>query len=464
MVLAAGLVDSLGLAIGWTTLSLHVVATKGLGALGLLNGAMFVGIIAAAPLTGVVSSRLDGRALLRWTAGVEALTRTLLFAAVIGGAPLVVILVCAGLSSVVAWIGFAGMRAEVGAAGDGARGLSLYTAGIAAAESGGAFLAAALPQVEGLGLTPGVGPWGWLGPGVLLVYSLSLVPTMVVASGARTPRQRRAPLGGVPHRRLLATGGLLAALATGPTLLAVGLAAVLHGQAAVGPALLAYTIGSLCGPVLAGQVSGRRQSPVVVWCGVAALMVVGWPLAGHSLAGLLLAQLLAGVGLSAFEGVMDADLAERTAPTAVTGVLAWSASARAAGSAVAVAGLPLVADGPAVGPLVGGAAVALLVIALIGLVRNRVMTADVAAPAPWTLVLGSITSPELAELPERDVRLEPLPSGFEMRHGMTARPARICLGRLPQAERLIAESWCRRGGEFAHTPLVELEPSHPVLA
>ena len=73
--IAAALVDSFGLSLGWTVFSLQVVRTHGLAGLGMCTAAMLVGVALSAPATARLSWRLDGRALLRVTAATEAVLR-----------------------------------------------------------------------------------------------------------------------------------------------------------------------------------------------------------------------------------------------------------------------------------------------------------------------------------------------------------------------------------------------------
>lgn len=330
--LAAGLTDSLGLAIGWTAMSLHTVTTRGLAAFGMLSAAMLLGVALSAPFTGWLSSKADGKRLLRSTALGEALLRATSFVLVFAGAPLGLIAGLVAASNVLGWTGFAGMRAEVSLLGGGARWLSAYTAAIAAAEAAGAFLAASAPTGAdwrmGSGFVIAVG----------VAYALSLLPTLVVAAGARAPRADSGrPSGSVRGRgRLLLGGAALMALASGPTLLAIGLAEELHGRAAVGPAMLLFAAGSLLGPGLAGWLVRVDLPTAVVWSFLGVLMLVGWGLAPVSLVGLLVAQLVSGAGVGAFEGVMDARTAERGSPDTITGGMAWAGATRALGSAVAV--------------------------------------------------------------------------------------------------------------------------------
>jgi len=64
--------------------------------------------------------------------------------------------------------------------------------------------------------------------------------------------------------------------------------------------------------------------------------------------------------MTAFQGEMDATVAEAADASRVTSALAWSAAVRACGSAVAVRMLPLLAVAPAVGMLSAVATAVLL--------------------------------------------------------------------------------------------------------
>ncbi|MDP9208463.1 MAG: hypothetical protein M3O65_08175, partial [Actinomycetota bacterium] len=114
--IGTALVDSFGLSLGWTVFSLYVVGSHGLAGLGLCNAAMLVGVALSAPVAARLSVRLDGRALLRVTCVTESVLRVGTFALLLSGAPLVVVAVAVAVSNVVAWTGYAGMRAEVAAA------------------------------------------------------------------------------------------------------------------------------------------------------------------------------------------------------------------------------------------------------------------------------------------------------------------------------------------------------------
>jgi MFS family permease len=109
--IATALVDSFGLSLGWTVFSLHVVRGHGLAGLGLCNAAMLVGVALSAPVASRLSARLDGRALLRVTCVTESVLRVGAFAVLLTGAPLLLVAVAVAASNVVAWTGYAGMRA-----------------------------------------------------------------------------------------------------------------------------------------------------------------------------------------------------------------------------------------------------------------------------------------------------------------------------------------------------------------
>ena len=157
--IATALVDSFGLSLGWTVFSLQVVRDDGLAGLGLCNAAMLCGVASSAPVAARLSTHLDGRALLRVTAATEAGLRIGTFVLLLAGAPLAVV-AAAAASNVVAWTGYAGMRAEVAAT-----------------------------DPRGAAMT-------WYMVAVVAGYGACLLPTWLVAGGARVPR---APTG--PGRR-----------------------------------------------------------------------------------------------------------------------------------------------------------------------------------------------------------------------------------------------------------------------
>jgi hypothetical protein len=382
--IATALVDSFGLSLGWTVFSLQVVRDHGLAGLGLCNAAMLCGVALSAPVAARLSTQLDGRALLRVTATSEAGLRVGTFALLLAGAPLAVVAAAVAASNVVAWTGYAGMRAEVAAADPRGAAMTWYMVAVAAIEAAGTATAALLPT----------GPGGLVSAGLLVAvvagYGACLLPTWLVAGGARVPRtpRRRRPAGlgwsagfrrppgqggsdGLgwparlgwpsgfwrPSRRwrpapLLASGGLVMLLGSGPTLLAVGLAAELHGTRWVAGSALAFALGSLVAPLAVARLERRAVPPSVAWPALGVGMVAGWAFAAWNPAALLAAQLLSGMCMSALEGDMDARVAKRTqSPRGVTAGLATAAALRAFGSAAAVAIAPRVIADAGVGGL-----------------------------------------------------------------------------------------------------------------
>ncbi|HEV2921100.1 MAG TPA: hypothetical protein VG673_17935 [Actinomycetota bacterium] len=144
-----------------------------------------------------------------------------------------------------------------------------------------------------------------------------------------------------PLAGLLASGGLVMLLGSGPTLLAVGLAAELHGTRWVAGSALAFAAGSLLAPLSVARLERRALPPAVAWPALGVGMVAGWAFAAWRPAALLAAQFLSGMCMSALEGDMDARVAATNAsPRGVTASLASAAALRAFGSAAAVALAP----------------------------------------------------------------------------------------------------------------------------
>ncbi|HEV3013343.1 MAG TPA: hypothetical protein VG499_08725, partial [Actinomycetota bacterium] len=221
--IGTALVDSFGLSLGWTVFSLYVVGRHGLAGLGLCNAAMLVGVALSAPVAARLSVRLDGRALLRVTCVTESVLRVGTFALLLAGAPLVVVAVAVAASNVVAWTGYAGMRAEVAAADPRGAAMTWYMVAVAAIEAAGTATAALLPT----------GPAGLVSGGLLVAviagYGACLVPTWLVAGGALVARATPPPRAG--GLRAVLRGGRL--LPNGPPngLLAFGGMVTLQGRA-----------------------------------------------------------------------------------------------------------------------------------------------------------------------------------------------------------------------------------------
>ena len=378
----AGLVDSVGLSLGWTVFTLHAAATQGLGAVGIYHAAMYVGIAASSPLTRWAVRRAGGRRLLRATAGTEAVLRVAGLLLLLGGAPLPVVAAVVLAQNAVAFTGYAALRAEVAAVDRGARSLTWFGVGVAAAESLATVVAATVPQ-GAAALHP------WVALAVVLPYAGALLPTWLVARGAvtqpvRTRRAEAAPPSRPPGRRREGAGvriGLGAAvilLAGGPTLLAVPLADQLAGRPGVIAAAAAFTLGCLCAPAAAGSL--ERVEPARAWPLLGVGMVLGWALAPLSLLGIVVAQLLAGMALTALEGSMDAGvLGSRKDGTSL---LAHGAAARALGGAVAVAALPALIAGGGLTVVALSLAAGLVALALLAELVVRVGAARHAAR--WT--------------------------------------------------------------------------------
>jgi hypothetical protein len=393
--IATALADSFGLSLGWTVFSLHVVRGHGLAGLGLCNAAMLVGVALSAPVAAWLSARLDGRALLRVTCVTEAALRIGTFVLLLTGVPLAVVAAAVAASNVVAWTGYAGMRAEVAAADPRGVAMTWYMVAVAAIEAAGTATAALLPTAP-TGLVS-----GGLLVAVIACYGGVLIPTWLVAAGARVPRaprpkgrsappavrssppavrsaprlthpvRRRVPRWGSvadrsgerrrlstgPLTGLLASGGLVMLLGSGPTLLAVGLAAELHGTRWVAGSALAFALGSLLAPFAVARLERRAVPPSIAWPALGVGMAAGWTFAAWHPFALLAAQLLSGVSMSALEGDMDARVAASNAsPRGVTANLATAAALRAFGSATAVALAPRVIAEAGIGWL--GAALA----------------------------------------------------------------------------------------------------------
>ena len=97
---------------------------------------------------------------------------------------------------------------------------------------------------------------------------------------------------------------------------------------------------------------------------------------------MLLAQFVAGLSQTAFEGDMDAGVAAEAPPAGVTTALAYSAAIRALGGSVAVRLLPILVTAPAIGTAVSaevlllcGAALVLWAATSVRRMAQRITTA-----------------------------------------------------------------------------------------
>jgi len=371
---------------------------------------MLVGVALSAPAAARLSTHLDGQALLRATAATEAVLRVGTFALLLAGAPLAAVAAAVTASNVVAWTGYAGMRAEVAAADPRGAAMTWYMVTVAAIEAAGTATAALLPTGPGSLVSVG------LLVAVIACHAACLLPTWLVAANARVPRAprvqrvprvqpaararpvgrasprpvsprapsipadpRRVPRWGsltdrggegrtpstAPLNGLLASGGLVMLLGSGPTLLAVGLAAQLHGTRWVAGSALAFAAGSLLAPLAVARLDRRAVPPSIAWPVLGVGMVAGWSFAAWYPAALLVAQVLSGMCMSALEGDMDARVAAgNTSGRGVTAGLASAAALRAFGSATAVAIAPRVIAEAGIGWLAAALATGLATLAL----------------------------------------------------------------------------------------------------
>ena len=316
--MTAGLVDSFGLALGWTLFNLLAVTRGGLAEAALYNAAMLVGIVLSAPVTSWLARRLPGRRLLAGAASTEAVLRVATIAGLLTGWPGPAVAGGVVAMYVCAFAGFAAMRAEVAAVDARPRAMTRYAMSITAVEATGAGFAALLPIDRHRALLVMI----------IIGYGVSLVPTV------RCARRARVTSSAVPARRLplpvgvLAGGAVIGLLAYGPTLLSVALATELHGQSSV-----AFSAGCLLSSSLVEAVGRWRLPATLAWPMWGITMLFGWIAAPWHVAGLCVAQLMSGVGLTAFEGGMDARIAAESDPGSVTTAprppsVRWRAPAR----------------------------------------------------------------------------------------------------------------------------------------
>jgi plastocyanin len=393
--LAAGLVDSFGMTLGWTVFSLLVLDTEGLAGLGVCNAAMLVGVALSAPATAWLAPRMEVAWLLRSMAATEAVLRVASFALLLAGTPLPLLAVVVAVMYAAGLAAYAGMRAEARAAsrpGRAAATMTLFVVAVMGVEAAGVATAALLP-----GDPPGSAD-GLLA-GVVAVYGCSQLPTLLVARGARVGRApRRAAGRGRPQASpSLLAGALIMLLGSGPALLAVGLAAELHGPRWVAASALAFTAGTLLAPWAVALADRRGLPAVVTWPAWGAGMLAGWVLAPADVAWLLAAQVLAGLCIAAFEGGMDAHVAARQAQGQLMGSLAASEAVRALGAAAAVAALPVVAGTRSIAAFSAAGGIVFLAAILVGLLAHAgVRLARLPGPAPALAASGAGAAAGLA--------------------------------------------------------------------
>jgi plastocyanin len=402
--LTAGLIDSFGMTFGWTVFSLLVRETGGLVALGVCNAAMLVGVALSAPATAWLSPRLDTGRLLRCTTAVEAVLRVASFLLLLAGAPTTVLAPVIALMYAAGLATYAGMRAEVSVASQPGRGgatMTLFVVAIMTAEAAGVASAALLPG----------GSSGIAGPQLIAVvagYGASQLPTWLIAGGARVGRTPRRATGGRrgPASPTLLAGALIMLCGSGPALLAVGLAAELHGTRWVAGSALAFTAGTLLAPSAVALSDRLRLPTTVTWPAWGAGMLIGWSVAPGDVAGLLGAQVLAGLCIAAFEGGMDAHVAARQPDERMMGSLAASEAVRALGGAGAVAALPALVGTQHIAIFSGVAAAALLAAMAIGLALHPLFARpDAGLLVDWRRIRMEPNGPSLPDLPDEWARM-----------------------------------------------------------
>ncbi len=346
----AGWVDSICLSFAWTLLLLEIVERHGLRGAGVAGAAMLIGIALSAPVASHLAQLLGGCGLLRTAAGAESLLRVGVFALLVFNTGMWSLVLCIAVMNITAWTGYAGMRAEVAAVAPGPKALTMYGTGVAAVEALGAAAAAFVPArvIQSPSLTVVC---------IVAIYVAALVPTVVVAGGSRIGPARaitRDKPRTVRPSLPLTAGVLLMGIASGPTLLAVALAAEWHGRSAVPAVALAFAVGSLSAPFVCGRVVRRMGNGPTAWLVCAVGMLVLWPLAPLYAAALCAAQLLSGLFMTTLEGLLDAKAAAE-ARRSVTGALARATAGRALGSAAGVAALPVAIVTFGFSVVVGGA-------------------------------------------------------------------------------------------------------------
>jgi hypothetical protein len=356
LLLMAGAVDALGLALGWTVITFHILRSGGLTTVGVYNGLMFAGTVAAAPATSWLGRWMSLRRLLITCAGAEALSRAAVLALVFSGAPLAVTAPAILMMTVSGLTGYACMRACV----DDLRseptkatrrlrrrrwqrpssGITAYIVTVTICEALGGALASVLP-----GRPPGCS--GALPVVVTMLYAGSLVPTILVAvsiPGRHTISSAHGP-GPWTDRGLIALLGqaaFLTALCSGPTLLYVALTTQYLGAPWVALAAVVNAVGMALAPPVVGVLTRSRVPDGVVWSFLSAGVIAGWALVPMCPWALLGAQLVAGGSMAALEGHMDDAVARRDRRGAAQ-ALAMTEATRSVGYGLATVLLPLLA-------------------------------------------------------------------------------------------------------------------------
>jgi hypothetical protein len=375
--LAAGLIDSAGLAFGWIVFLLAVTARQGLAAAATYQAAMLAGVALSAPFTRWVTARVNGRALLRALAVSEGICRAAVLLLLLASAPRPVLAGVVLVMNVLAWTGYAAMRAEVTAVESGSVSLTRYALCIAGAEALASAAAACLVDPTNRSAVLLIVP----------LYTFALIPQWWAAGGSRVVRYTLAlRVGGRSRRRLRRPwpgagawtgGGLVMFCASGPALLATVIAYERYGRIGVAVSAVSLTGGALISPRLSARLNRLATTgpsvlrPSVLWPLLGATMVAGWVLAEASIAGLVLAQTMAGMAQTTFEGTMDDHCVRAGSRARITTSLSQASASRALGGAAAVAVLPVILHHAPLSLVAGVAAGMLLTAAGAGMLRQR---------------------------------------------------------------------------------------------
>jgi hypothetical protein len=344
------------MAVGWTVVLLVATQRGGMAEAALDQAAMLGGVVLSAPVAGWLAARLARKTLLRLSGFTELLLRIALLAGMMVAAKpwltalVIVVMTMAG------WVSYACMRAEVAAVDGTQRSIARYAVCIVGVEAAGTAVAAVL-QSDASGRLG-----GWLLTLVWLLYPGSLLPTLLSAQRSRS-RGQDLPIGASvaaskgPHQLsarwpvtgLMAAGGAVMLIASGPTMLAVPLTEQLHGARWMAAAAVTFSLGTLLSTAALDAVNRSRIPVIVRWLLFGIAMLVGWTIAPIFAPMVLVAQFVAGIGQGALEGDMDAKITADSRPESKTRDLAYAASARALGGSVSVRVLPLLVAAPAVG-------------------------------------------------------------------------------------------------------------------
>jgi len=353
--LTAGVVDSTGLALGWTVFLLAVTEHDGVKAAALQASAMLVGVALSAPFSAWIAPLVSPRTLLRALALAEGACRLALVVLFLANVHPWLLALVVAVMNVLAWSGFAAMRSETARAEGTGSGRSLTRYAVAVAASEAVAAAAASLLVGGRPTTPVV-------IATAAVYAGTLLPQWLAAREAS-----RVPPGGVARLTALrdtlpisGLGALVFLVAGGPALVATVLAYELYGTRGVIASALSFAIGSAAAPRVQAVVDRWAHASVASFS-LAAVLVAGWAFAGWNLIGLLVAQACAGAAQCSLEGDLDARIVARVRAGHETTALALGSASRALGGALAVGLLPTVLERVAMPLFAGLSALAMLV-------------------------------------------------------------------------------------------------------